>query len=1283
MLATYAPAGQFEAYGPQIIVRESGVQSVTTQFSVLNPSTTYTLRLKNGSMVDEQYEPVANTTVTLNGVVVVAPNEFTQTTGQVDKPVQLQANNEIVIQLRGRVGGAMSVEVIGDDNDLPVITASATPSANAAGWNNTNVTVTFTCTDATSGVASCDSPVTVSTEGANQIITGTAVDKAGNTAKASVTLNLDKTAPTITASVTPAPDANGFVPVGASVSFTCSDSVSGIAICPGTFQLQQPGLDQIVSGTAFDVAGNSATSDVHVNVIEPVPVITSLTPSSGGVGTLITILGSNFGDQQGSTQVLFGTIPAIVTSWGATEIQAQVPVGATAGLVTVQIGTQSSNGVMFTTPPPSIVRITPSPALPGQTAVIEGNYFGADQGASLITSLAGFSYSVVSWSNSSITVILPCNASTDLLSIQAGGQSSTGQFLIVQPELFISPTSINLLTGQEQQVQAVSSSGILVTGASWSVEDQVIASFDTTTQTVKALTAGKTNVSAALNGTCANLDISVYDSAAGLPQGKPKWIAPNLAGGFISEIFHAVHLDDSGPDIYLQETTFDLKNYIRAFTADGQLKWSWPDPANFQFPLIASADGFGGVLAFADAGGGQYYLEDLDQNGVERWRFSTQLYGEEFAVAPNGTVYLIEEDHAATQKYVVAIDGLSGAEVGRFFIPNSETGTRDLLDVFDDQGRFLKRKCSSGASTVHLVTSGTGRLAIDLDGNVILPFTSGRTIFDAEPCTEGDTFDDHDQATLDKSTLDYEQDLQLLMITPDHSVSFQTVASFAYFGQGWTHPVENVSVVGGTSPAPNGMSLFTGQYSIVPLFGRLPAVLQETRLFAVGQGGSLAYTLTLSSSALGQRNDIVLGEGNTAYTTRGGTIFRFDASTGAEISRFQASGGHADLLAATREGDLFFTDGLGELVSLDPLNKPTPWFNNVFVEGAAYFPEGDWQLIAFGSAEGFDGGPKLHEAVSQRPHAKGSTSGEKSPSLPKAVTFAPSVLSYTPGSLYFGPNKIFEKYLDGSIKSIAINPMKPPAQKLQIDSNPVVIQKIYNRETATVEAFRYQVVRDVDLIGFVGHSTTEHFDDKNKEFSKGILFFYPNDGPLNKAYFYPDDPFGPGFFLQEEPTDEGSGITSPNVLMPLEKFSGANIGLSDLWAYRNHPVTYAFPEKLWVTNPVLTQAKVLFFGACALNPTFRLPNEVPPFLQMWDIHDPNLDGIEEVRQRAIIVPTNVSTNIETAAEAWRIIIDHLTKGETVAQAIASANQYSEHVATIAARVTFQVFGNKQVTIRPR
>jgi hypothetical protein len=55
------------------------------------------------------------------------------------------------------------------------------PVPNAAGWNDTDVIVIFICVDSLSGVAQCPAPSVVSTDGANQVISRTTQDRAGNT----------------------------------------------------------------------------------------------------------------------------------------------------------------------------------------------------------------------------------------------------------------------------------------------------------------------------------------------------------------------------------------------------------------------------------------------------------------------------------------------------------------------------------------------------------------------------------------------------------------------------------------------------------------------------------------------------------------------------------------------------------------------------------------------------------------------------------------------------------------------------------------------------------------------------------------------------------------------------------------------------------------------------------------------------------------------------------------------------------------------------------------------
>src|SRR5262249_55420654 len=63
------------------------------------------------------------------------------------------------------------------------------------------------------------------------------------------------------------------------------------------------------------------------------PTITSVSPSSGTIGTFVTITGARF--DLGGAQVAFNGLSAIIRTLSATEITTTVPIGASTGALTV------------------------------------------------------------------------------------------------------------------------------------------------------------------------------------------------------------------------------------------------------------------------------------------------------------------------------------------------------------------------------------------------------------------------------------------------------------------------------------------------------------------------------------------------------------------------------------------------------------------------------------------------------------------------------------------------------------------------------------------------------------------------------------------------------------------------------------------------------------------------------------------------------------------------------------------------------------------------------------
>ena len=177
------------------------------------------------------------------------------------------------------------------DTTKPVIIGSRAPLPNAAGWNNTDVTVSFSCEDVgevQSGiVTNTVQGATVTTEGKDQSVTNTGecIDAAGNVADPVIVsnINIDKTPPVVTITLSK----NGKYKLNESVTGTWSaiDSVSGVKLskAPKKFTLDTKSKGwknfTLPPGLVQDEAGNSSEEVtityevVNDDSIEPEPVI--------------------------------------------------------------------------------------------------------------------------------------------------------------------------------------------------------------------------------------------------------------------------------------------------------------------------------------------------------------------------------------------------------------------------------------------------------------------------------------------------------------------------------------------------------------------------------------------------------------------------------------------------------------------------------------------------------------------------------------------------------------------------------------------------------------------------------------------------------------------------------------------------------------------------------------------------------------------------------------------------------------------------------------------------
>jgi hypothetical protein len=277
------------------------------------------------------------------------------------------------------------------------------------------------------------------------------------------------------------------------------------------------------TGNVIVTVGGIASNGMAFAVLLPTPVITSLSPNSGNVGSPVTINGTNFGPTPGV--VTFNGIPALTTGWSPTSIGATVPVAATTGNVVVTVNGFSSNGVLFVVgTSPSITSLNPQSGAVGTSVTITGTNFGSSQGSSIVT-FNGTPSATTGWNSTTIVATVPSGATTGNVVVTVGGVASNGVLFVVgsgpgitslSPNAGPTGTAVTITGvnfGSSQGSSTVKFNGVLATPTSWSATS-IVAPVPATATTG--------NVVVTVGGTASNgvpFTVTPYISGISLTQG--------------------------------------------------------------------------------------------------------------------------------------------------------------------------------------------------------------------------------------------------------------------------------------------------------------------------------------------------------------------------------------------------------------------------------------------------------------------------------------------------------------------------------------------------------------------------------------------------------------------------------------------------------------------------------------------------------------------------------------------------------------------------------------------
>src|SRR5262249_10685679 len=319
-------------------------------------------------------------------------------------PTGASTGNVVVTAAGGVTSNGVNFTVTVPPSITSLSPASGEPGASititGSNFTTTTGTVTFNATAASISSWSNTSIVAVVPNGATS----------GNVIVAAGGLQSNGAAFTVIA-----PSISSLTPTSGAPGASVTIAGSGFGASQGTGTITFNGQGAAVSSWSdssitVTVPGGATTGNVVVSHgglqsnginFTVAPIVSGVTPSTGGAGASVTITGANFTATTGT--VLFSNRPATVTSWSDTSITAAVPAAATTGPVTVNAGGIASNAnVYFNVPPPHVTSISPATGPVGSQVTVLGSGFQSLQGTNAIT-INGYNVLTgVSWSDTQI-----------------------------------------------------------------------------------------------------------------------------------------------------------------------------------------------------------------------------------------------------------------------------------------------------------------------------------------------------------------------------------------------------------------------------------------------------------------------------------------------------------------------------------------------------------------------------------------------------------------------------------------------------------------------------------------------------------------------------------------------------------------------------------------------------------------------------------------------------------------------------------------------------------------
>jgi hypothetical protein len=819
----------------------------------------------------------------------------------------------------------------------------------------------------------------------------------------------------------------------------------------------------------------NGTTDAFVTQIAgivPTPQISSVFPTSGGIGSTVTLTGSAFGNPQGQNMVKFNGIAAPITNWSAGTITARVPSGLNPGTATVIVNgnPSSSNGVQFTVTNPLFANPNQATMLVGDTRPMQL----LDENGALLSNATW------TFDDSSIAEIVPPTNPGDPTVLKADAVGTT---------TFIAGSGNRTGTGRLTVLAAGASFPIGT--VQWSIPSLGGSGAFGITRTVQSLRIDENTPDLYAQDDGA---LGGFGSIRALTSdGSHKWIWPATAS-FSNPTPVLLAADDQGGAIYQALSNVDSTSYLGRVDESGNESWRYSLGLP-QFPLLYAIHPDGTIFF-------------VDQVGSDGQGFTDVVT----AVDPATGV----------AKFTIPVPGVSQVQYV------------DSAPSVYPQTCLGGRCCVPGVSDIASRQAHHGPLSISSDGAVYVPLFTQSTVLKADSCIPPGPGSPNPLPSVNQTNSSWTDSstTSVMVIQSDGTHSVQSVDQLSNSGTNWGLTADYNPLNGHAVPDGQG-GVFLTQAAIQgtdPGTGQPIASLSyPPQLYHFTSSGTSKFPLPsdLAASPQGDDDALLLGEDGTAYirgrASAGNNNLMAVATAGqsaGQVKWTSVTGLSPRLSTVLSDGSIVFqsmqSDNAMHVSIADPSGNVSPLFAN--------------------PADGSDLGPAIPNPFSFDPdllqlnNASYWTLGTWHASLSDGGLAAiagqlAAVTSYgyafgggDPGAQNKGKVPIIHTFVPDPYL------LNPQTQQADPSSPSALTKFIYDRYStnaevegfplaaATYPAFQKDIQKPLDVFGFIGHSF--EMSSQGQTTSVGLCFYikdstnpqYKHDCIVQHDYFSLFDP---------------------------------------------------------------------------------------------------------------------------------------------------------------------------------